>query len=169
MPSAPAAKVRANLILASNGATTLNGSSRPLSPKADRERFHLLRSGADVILIGGRTFNGEPYRGIATPLLVASRSLRIEEPGVEFHNCSPIDLVKLAKIRYQSILIEGGVNFLSGILAEKLINQFFLTRVNMNGDGNIFEERDLKDNYSLTSEETLDGLSFEIWEPNPQR
>jgi riboflavin biosynthesis pyrimidine reductase len=77
--------------------------------------------------------------------------------------------VKLAKIRYQSILIEGGVNFLSGILAEKLINQFFLTRVNMNGDGNIFEERDLKDNYSLTSQETLDGLSFEIWEPNPQR
>jgi riboflavin biosynthesis pyrimidine reductase len=77
--------------------------------------------------------------------------------------------VKLAKSRYQSILIEGGVNFLSGILAEKLIDQFFLTRVNTNGDGNIFEERDLKDNYSLTSQETLDGLSFEIWEPNPQR
>jgi dihydrofolate reductase len=77
--------------------------------------------------------------------------------------------VLLAKSRYQSILIEGGVNFLSSILPEKLIDQFFLTRVNMSGDGNIFDERDLKDNYSLTAQETLEGLSFELWEPNPPR
>jgi riboflavin biosynthesis pyrimidine reductase len=162
-------KVRANLILAANGATMLNGSSRPLSPKADRERFHLLRSQANVILIGGRTYRSEPYRGISRPLLVASRSLSQQDPGVEFHNCSPVDLVAIAKNRYNSILIEGGVNFLSSLIAAKVIDEVFLTRVIIDGDEKLFDEKDLRQNYVLQSEEIFEDLSFERWDLNQQR
>jgi len=159
-------KVRANLILAENGATALNGSSRFLSPKADRERFQLLRSQSDVILIGGRTYRSEPYRGISIPLLVASRSVREVAPGVEFHNCSPVELISIAKTQYQSILIEGGVDFLSGVIKAKVIDEIFLTRVKISGDGKLFDEEDLKQNYRMASEEVLDGLSFERWDLN---
>lgn len=162
-------KVRANLILAANGATMLDGSSRPLSPKADREQFHLLRSQADVILIGGRTYRSEPYRGISQPLLVASRTLSQHEPGVEFHNCSPVDLVAIAKNRYHSILIEGGINFLNSLISTKVIDEVFLTRVSIDGDGYIFDEGELRQNYLLRSEEIFEELSFERWDLNPQR
>ena len=147
----------------------LDGSSRPLSPKADRERFHLLRSQTDVILIGGKTYSSEPYRGISQPLLVASRTLSHQEPGVEFHNCSPVDLVAIAKNRYQSILIEGGVNFLNTLISAKVIDEVFLTRVRIDGDENIFDEGDLRQNYLLRSEEIFENLSFEQWDLNPQR
>jgi riboflavin biosynthesis pyrimidine reductase len=91
------------------------------------------------------------------------------EPGVEFHNCSPVDLVAIAKNRYHSILIEGGNNFLKSLIPAKVIDEVFLTRVRKDGDGYIFDEGELRQNYLLRSEEIFEDLSFERWDLNPQR
>ena len=44
-------RVRANLVVGSDGATTLNGRSAGLSSANDRNRFHAMRAEFDVIVI----------------------------------------------------------------------------------------------------------------------
>jgi riboflavin biosynthesis pyrimidine reductase len=54
--------VRANMIASVDGAAALNGLSRGLSGGADRLVFSVLRSLADVILVGAGTARAEKYR-----------------------------------------------------------------------------------------------------------
>jgi dihydrofolate reductase len=60
-------------------------------------------------------------------------------------------------------LIEGGVNFISNLIAESLIDLLYITRVNQDGDGHFFDESDLLKNYERRSTEIIDGVSFESW------
>ena len=60
--TAPAGRfVRANMVSSVDGAAYLEGRSGGLSGPADREVFHLLRSLADVILVGAGTVTAEGY------------------------------------------------------------------------------------------------------------
>lgn len=54
--------VRANMVASADGAATLGGRSGGLSGPADRVLFGVLRSLADVILVGARTVRAERYR-----------------------------------------------------------------------------------------------------------
>jgi riboflavin biosynthesis pyrimidine reductase len=54
--------VRANMIVSVDGAAALNGRSGGLSGDADRLVFSVLRSLADVILVGAGTARAEKYR-----------------------------------------------------------------------------------------------------------
>lgn len=155
--------VRANLVVARNGATTLAGSSRALSNKLDRQRFHQLRANAEVILVGGNTFRSEPYNGLAIPILVSTRFAGDQSPGVEFHNLSPSELVKEARSRFNSILIEGGLNFLFDLIKFGEIDEIFLTRSPKLGDADFLDEIELTRNYSLTKSEVLEDVTFEEW------
>jgi riboflavin biosynthesis pyrimidine reductase len=56
--------VRANMIASADGASTLNGRSGGLSGAADRLVFSVLRSLADVILVGAGTARAEKYRPV---------------------------------------------------------------------------------------------------------
>jgi riboflavin biosynthesis pyrimidine reductase len=58
----PAPWVRANMIASVDGAADLNGRSGGLSGDADRLVFSVLRSLADVILVGAGTARAEKYR-----------------------------------------------------------------------------------------------------------
>src|SRR5206468_6614541 len=65
-----------------DGAATLQGKSAGLSSAADRSLFHLLRSMADVVLVGAGTARGENYGGAKPadgrqppPIAVVSKSL----------------------------------------------------------------------------------------------
>jgi dihydrofolate reductase len=60
-------------------------------------------------------------------------------------------------------LIEGGVNFISSLIAESLIDLLHITRVNQDGDGHFFDESNLLKNYERQSIEMIDGVSFESW------
>ena len=59
----------ANLIVGKSGATTLAGSSIPLSDDEDRRRFKQLREESDLIIIGGNTARREPYKRTPIPAL----------------------------------------------------------------------------------------------------
>ena len=54
--------LRANMVASADGAATLRGRSGGLSGEADRQVFTLLRSLADVIIVGAQTARAEQYR-----------------------------------------------------------------------------------------------------------
>ena len=70
--------LRANMIVSADGAAALNGRSGGLSGPADRRVFSVLRSLADVILVGAGTARAERYRPVrlaeAWPQLRAGRA-----------------------------------------------------------------------------------------------
>ena len=165
------AQILANLVIARNGATSIRGSSRPLSTPEDRKRFHALRKGASAIAIGGPTFRTEPYENLKIPLFVATRDSSTEIGGsssdVRFYNLSPLELLQVARKEIEgAILIEGGVNFLRDLIAAQVIDQIFISRVDLDGDDYLLDEEALRLNYRLVSTESIGETNFEIWEPN---
>ncbi|MBV9368233.1 MAG: dihydrofolate reductase family protein [Frankiales bacterium] len=82
---APGRHVRANFVVSTDGATTVDGASAGLSNQADRDLFHLLRSLCDVVLVGATTARRENYGGarsydggVPPPIAVVSRSLDLD-------------------------------------------------------------------------------------------
>jgi len=165
MKQGPEVKTMANILLARNLATSLGGSSRELSPKSDRIRFHQIRTLAKAILIGGQSYRNEPYSKLSLPLYISSRTLSEGGSGSQFiFNQEPAWLIKRALLEQGCpVLIEGGVNFISSLIAEGLIDLLYITRVNKDGDGHFFDESNLLKNYERQSIEMIDGVSFESW------
>ena len=165
MKQVPEVKVMANILLARNLATSLGGSSRALSPESDRIRFHQIRTLAKAILIGGQSYRNEPYSKLSLPLYISSRTLSEGASDSQFiFNQEPAWLIKRALLEQGCpVLIEGGVNFISNLIAESLIDLLYITRVNQDGDGHFFDESQLLENYERQSTEIIDGASFESW------
>ncbi len=165
MKQVPEVKVMANILLARNLATSLGGSSRALSPESDRIRFHQIRTLAKAILIGGQSYRNEPYSKLSLPLYISSRTLSEGASGSQFiFNQEPAWLIKRALLEQGCpVLIEGGVNFISSLITQSLIDLLYITRVNQDGDGHFFDESQLLKNYERQSIETIDGASFETW------
>lgn len=163
-------RVVAPLVIGSNGATSLHGSSRALSSPEDRTRFLALRKSAAAIVIGGATFRSEPYDQLAIPLYVASKRLNSQEfserSNLHIYPLSPTDVLDLAKGEISGlIVIEGGKSFLSELLQARLVDQLLLTRSPIEGDSDFWEiEKDL---LHYQRRELEDGIHdrFEIWSP----
>ncbi|OIQ70329.1 riboflavin biosynthesis protein RibD [mine drainage metagenome] len=66
--------IRANMVSSIDGSAAVRGVSKGLTSAADRRLFHLLRSAADVILIGAGTARSEPYANHTHQVVVISRS-----------------------------------------------------------------------------------------------
>jgi len=162
----PANKVVANIVVASNGMTTLNGTSRELSNPDDRTRFHALRARSKAIVIGGSTFRSEPYSKVSLPLYVASRKEGSPKSTAKFFSISPSELVKHAVSEVKgTILVEGGINFLKDLIARQEIDELYITRVQKPGDGFFFDSEALKNQYSLKYSEEIGTTFFELWTP----
>jgi riboflavin biosynthesis pyrimidine reductase len=69
--------LRANMVASMDGAVSIGGRSGGLSGPADRMMFSILRSLADLILVGGGTARAERYR----PARVAGLWTQIRPPG----------------------------------------------------------------------------------------
>ncbi len=69
--AAPGPLLRAGMVLSSDGASGVQGSSRPLSTTADRAVLRTLRACADVVLVGAGTARDEDYGPVplAPPLV----------------------------------------------------------------------------------------------------
>ena len=165
MKQVPEVKVMANILLARNLATSLGGSSRALSPESDRIRFHQIRRLAKAILIGGQSYRNEPYSKLSLPLYISSRTLSEGASDSQFiFNQEPAWLIKRALLEQGCpVLIEGGVNFISSLITQSLIDLLYITRVNQDGDGHFFNDSQLLENYQRKSIEVIDGASFESW------
>jgi len=75
--------VQANMVASADGAVTLDGRSGGLSGPADRTVFTVLRSLADVVLVGAGTARTEHYRPVrATQIWSALRAGRAALPPI---------------------------------------------------------------------------------------
>lgn len=121
----------ASLVVGADGSTTKFGSSREISSRADRTVFLERRRSFDAILIGGNTARTEPYSFSPAPLIVISRSTinpLPENPNVHLWNTTPAQAISRARIEFgERILVEAGVRMIKELLADKLIDEFFLT------------------------------------------
>jgi dihydrofolate reductase len=62
-------------------------------------------------------------------------------------------------------LVEGGVNFLHDLIQAQVVDQMFITRVDVDGDAFEFDEDHLNLHYRLVSSEVINTSTFETWEP----
>jgi riboflavin biosynthesis pyrimidine reductase len=160
-------EVFANLIIAANSATTLAEKSAPLRTPEDALRFHQIRKRARAILIGGNTYRNEPYHKTPLPLLVTSNKEKsITSQQLSISAQPPEALIKQGLKRFGApILIEGGPRLLEPLIAGRIIDQLFITRVTISGDGNFWNDDLLTRNYLLDESEMIGKTVFEIWRP----
>ena len=135
------------LLVGANLATTIAGRSHPLraGAKSDREFFRSLRSQADLILIGGKTFMAEPYRQSSVPLAIYATTnlLAIKSNPVARVVSGEIGSV-ISKLRTAfgsepKILCEGGPTLISALIQMDLLDQLFLSRSTLDGDSDFFD------------------------------
>ena len=166
-------RVLANMVIGSNGATSLQKDSAPLSPPADRERFHAIRRFATSLVVGGNTYTCEHYSKAPLPVFVATRNpeLLSQPPSTvqgesAFFNAEPIFVLQKALERKDAVaLVEGGISFINPLLAEQQIDRLFLTRSPLVGDGDYFDFELLERHYQLEKSERIDDVTFEEWIP----
>jgi riboflavin biosynthesis pyrimidine reductase len=158
--------VLANLVLGSDGSTTLDGSSKSLSSAEDRRRFHELRAQASVILIGGNTARTEPYTETPVPLVVITRSGDIPE-GVrknskaQIWELDPISAIDKAQKEFgECVLVEGGMNLIQELLLANKIDELYLTLSHKSGGENVYDLSALTREFTVESSEKLDGETF---------
>jgi len=159
-------RVLANLVLGSDGSTTLDGSSKALSSATDRKRFHELRAQASAILIGGNTARSEPYATTPVPLAVITRSGNIPEgvkgnPKAQIWELDPISAIKKAGEEFGgNILVEGGINLVQELLIANQIDELYLTLSKKSGGENVYDLSALTRDFTVESSEKIDGETF---------
>jgi riboflavin biosynthesis pyrimidine reductase len=158
--------IKANLVMGSDGSTTLEGSSRPLSSPMDRARFHELRASASAILIGGNTARNEPYSNTPVPLIVITRvgnlpAKLLANPQLHVWELDPISAVQRAVSEFgNNILVEGGINLLKELLIANQIAELFLTISNKTGGDKIYDLSALTRNFTVESSEKFGDETF---------
>ena len=159
-------RVLANLVLGSDGSTTLGGSSKALSTATDRKRFHELRAQASAILIGGNTARTEPYATTPVPLAVITRTGDIPDsvrgnPKAQIWELDPISAIKKAGEEFGgNILVEGGINLIQELLIANQIDELYLTLSNKSGGENVNDLSALTRDFTVESSEKIDGETF---------
>ena len=91
--------------------------------------------------------------------------MRAKNPDAVFKTLSPSDLVhEVISQCGAPVLVEGGLEFISTLIVDGILDQFFLTRTTFAGDGiHLFDEALLR-GYKLVSVEHSEGERFEIWQ-----
>ena len=152
------------LLVGANLATATAGRSHPLRAGApsDREFFRSLRSQADLILIGGKTFIAEPYRQSSVPLAIYATSdlLAVKSNPVARIVSGEIGDV-ISKLRDSfggepRILCEGGPTLISALIQVNLLDQLFLSRSTLNGASDFFDVDQTKKMLLVSSSDVLD-------------
>jgi len=155
-PSSGRALVRLNMISSADGSSTVAGLSGGLGNRDDHEVFAALRAAADAVVVGLGTAVAEHYHPTAesgphlylvseTPkvdavahLFEAGRTTLVlpegtDEPTVDAPviRAGPgpfVDLAKLvATLQCEVVLAEGGPTLAGAMVAEGLVDEFFLT------------------------------------------
>ena len=159
-------RILANLVLGSDGSTTLDGSSKALSSATDRKRFHELRAQVSAILIGGNTARTEPYATTPVPLAVITRTGDIPDsvrgnPKAQIWELDPISAIKKACDEFGgNILVEGGINLIQELLIANQIDELYLTLSNKSGGENVYDLSALTRDFTVESSEKIDGETF---------
>ena len=158
--------IRANLVLGEDGQSTFEGSSKALSSRFDRAKFHAIRAESQVILIGGNTARIEPYGKTPVRLIVLSKSGDIPvsvqgNTSAEIWNLSPAQAIsRLRDEGVERILVEAGISIVRELSAENLLDGIYVTHTNFDKGENVVDIESLTQNMVIESAEDSDGESF---------
>lgn len=154
----------ASLVVGVDGSSTKFGSSRGVSSKADRTVFLERRRSFDAILIGGNTARTEPYSYSPVPLIVISRSTinpLPENPNVHIWNITPAQAISRAHTEFgERILVEAGVGMIKELLADKLIDEFFLTVTREQDGENYIDWNEILRSFEHCEKSEIDATLF---------
>ena len=154
----------ASLVAGADGSTTKFGSSRGVSSRSDRTTFLERRRSFDVILIGGNTARTEPYSFSPVPLIVVSRSTinpLPENPKVHLWNTTPAQAISRARIEFgKRILVEAGVGMIKELLADRLIDEFFLTVTSEQDGENYIDWSEILNGFAQCEKSEIDTTLF---------
>lgn len=154
----------ASLVVGADGSTTKFGTSRGVSSTADRTVFLERRRRFDAILIGGNTARAEPYTFTPVPLIVISRSSinpLPENSKVHLWNTSPAIAISRAHIEFgDRILVEAGVRIIKELLADKLIDDFFLTITQEHNGENYVDWKEILSSFANCEKSEIDTTLF---------
>ena len=151
--------VIATLVIASNGATALDGSSTALSTPADRERFLTLHRSASAYITGRNSFSAESYARSSAPVLILSRS------GERVSGATVIDsshglpgAMRDVASRFASpIVVEAGPTLLIALVSQGCIEEIQLSISPVSGDENFIDYEELLKHFAIISDEVVDG------------
>lgn len=159
-----AMSISASLVVGADGSTTKSGSSRGVTSRADRTVFLERRRSFDAILIGGNTARSEPYSFSPVPLIVISRSSTNplpENPNVHLWNTTPAQAIIRARIEFgKRILVEAGVEIIKELLADTLIDEFFLTVTREQDGENYIDWREILNSFAQCDRSEIDETLF---------
>jgi riboflavin biosynthesis pyrimidine reductase len=162
-------RIIANLVIGSDGATVLEGSSKALSSELDRSRFHALREKSSTILIGGNTARNEPYSKTPVPLVIVSASNQIPKgvrnnPLAHIWNISPLEAIMRIGDEFEvfgsEILVEGGAQLLQELLDGDVIDELFITQTQQIGGTDAINLKSLTSGFHEKSCEEISGDKF---------
>ena len=165
-------EIRANLVIAANGAMTLGGTSRALSSHSDRTRFHEIRDWADAIFIGGATARTEPYQSTPHRLFIWSRSLTpgglaANNPLARVISGELADVLsEIAALGATRLLCEGGPGILNPLIDGDFLSALYITQSKLMGDGAFFNLDLRLQNFHETKRSELPNETFSYLERN---
>jgi riboflavin biosynthesis pyrimidine reductase len=134
----PGRWLRVNMVGSVDGAAHgSDGRSGSINNAVDAEVFHLLRSQADAIIVGGGTARAEGYHPAVRPLVVVSGRGRLPETlqgaeGVRVEAGGDEDALRslVGRLRdegFEQLLCEGGPTLLGRLLSAGLVDELCCT------------------------------------------
>lgn len=158
--------IRANLVLGAGGQSTFEGTSKALSSRFDRAKFHAIRADAQAILIGGNTARIEPYGKTPVRLIVLSKSGDIPNSvtansSAEIWTLAPAEAI--AKLRgegVERILVEAGPSIVAELSSQNLLDGLYLTQTNFDKGENAVDIEAITANMVMESVEDSEDESF---------
>jgi 5-amino-6-(5-phosphoribosylamino)uracil reductase len=135
-----------NMVATADGAASLGGRTRELSDPTDRAIFHGLRTQVDCVMVGAGIVSGRLALPADLPMLADTESRVVVMTGsdgditgaaakVDYLRASGGDELLLAPLvarlraehGVRSVLCEGGPHLNRSLLAERLVDEVFLT------------------------------------------
>lgn len=154
----------ASLVVGAEGSTVKNHSSRGVSSPADRQAFLARRRDFDVILIGGNTARNESYRRTPCPLVIISHSDISPVPEnklAHLWNLTPAAALKRAHEEFgERVLIEAGVAIIYELLADNLIDEFFLSVTPVQDGEILIDWQGILAGFLILEKSEIDGTLF---------
>ena len=155
--------VIASLVLGSNGAASLHGSSRGLSTPADRQRFLERHRSAAAFIIGKKSAVIESYAKSSVPIFVYTRKLeKLDLPHPLMQQITVDrnlgELTQIIDHRIAGdIVVEAGASLLLALIAERVIDILELSISPIAGDGDFISIEELLATFTIESELVIDG------------
>jgi riboflavin biosynthesis pyrimidine reductase len=156
--------VISSLVLGVDGASTLHGNSDSITTPIDRQRFLARRRECDAILIGGNTARNERYQRTPVPLVILSHSrpaILDQNSKAHWWSLSPTEAVARAQWEFgNTLLIEGGIAFVSELLKANLLTQLELSITSHTGGDDKVDYLDLLAHFEKIETHEVEGTIF---------